>query len=439
MMWEGEFLEFAKTAKAGFLSRQEAEGLWKEYETAENVSRDMKGPRGYLRCAIKVKDVLNQFEEVKRSQTAKREAKFGKNTTDDVFAKKINMVFSGKQAGTLDDNFDNVMEKADESIGEGGMFDGSLTAPDIAELQRLAKSKKKKAGEETEEEGEDKEPEDPNKNKNENTEEKEDWLDETKIRKAERLFASTIKKKKEDLQDQARVMLTHMQEFSAKDSLVTAFRSEIMTMDYRRKWLQAIFAEQEDVLPALIEQHEKQEQEDKDTARSEQASSRDMSSIQRAGPCLGWRKLVHFSKVIAHQPGARECETAETLKTWGTGCSDIFLQWAVLMTSCKSAASDLLSARSSAENEAKKAEDKKVEDAKKAKEQGVRVRKAKPVDGISLLDLDFVNSIGTPIDTSSGTWPKDLQASALRTPVLVSGCAWIQERVKATQATFICV
>ena len=86
MMWEGEFLEFAKTAKAGFLSRQEAEGLWKEYETAGNVSRDMKGPRGYLRCAIKVKDVLNQFEEVKRSQTAKREAKFGKNTTDDVFA-----------------------------------------------------------------------------------------------------------------------------------------------------------------------------------------------------------------------------------------------------------------------------------------------------------------------------------------------------------------
>ena len=78
MMWEGEWMEFSRTAKAGYLTKEEAEKKWLELKQSEEVARDESGPRGFLRLAIKVKDVLTQFEEVKRSQVAQRSAKYGK-------------------------------------------------------------------------------------------------------------------------------------------------------------------------------------------------------------------------------------------------------------------------------------------------------------------------------------------------------------------------
>ena len=73
MMWEGERMVFAKSAKAGHLSRAEAEQRWEEMKTTDNVARDQGGPRGFLRCGIKVRDLLTQVEEVRRTQIASRE------------------------------------------------------------------------------------------------------------------------------------------------------------------------------------------------------------------------------------------------------------------------------------------------------------------------------------------------------------------------------
>ena len=75
MMWEGEWMEFAKSAEAGYLSRAEAEQRWEDMKTADNVARDHRGPRGFLRCGIKVRDLLTQSEEVCRTQIASREQK----------------------------------------------------------------------------------------------------------------------------------------------------------------------------------------------------------------------------------------------------------------------------------------------------------------------------------------------------------------------------
>ena len=60
MMWEGEYMEFAKTAKAGYLSKQESEHNWSTWLADMAVVRDNDGPRGYLRLWVKTKDSIMQ-------------------------------------------------------------------------------------------------------------------------------------------------------------------------------------------------------------------------------------------------------------------------------------------------------------------------------------------------------------------------------------------
>ena len=91
--------------------------------------------------------------------------------------------------------------------------------------------------------------------------------------------------------------------------------------------------------------------------KSEAASSRDLSSVQQAGPCMNWRALQHMSAVVGHMSGAKTCETLEALKAWSGGCDETFKQLHILVTSCWSAVSDMLSAHSHAESEAKKQEE----------------------------------------------------------------------------------
>lgn len=52
MMWEGEYYEFAKTAKAGFLSEAEMKENWQRWLRDESVPRDNNGPRNYLRLFV---------------------------------------------------------------------------------------------------------------------------------------------------------------------------------------------------------------------------------------------------------------------------------------------------------------------------------------------------------------------------------------------------
>eukprot|EP00971_Amphidinium_carterae_P109429 2166914-Amphidinium_carterae.1 len=51
MMWQGEFYEFWKRPKMGYLSQQEAEALWEQYEGDANLPKDNRGPRGFLRAS----------------------------------------------------------------------------------------------------------------------------------------------------------------------------------------------------------------------------------------------------------------------------------------------------------------------------------------------------------------------------------------------------
>ena len=89
MMWEAEFLEWAKSAKGGFITGSEARAQWQQFLDDPELDKDDDGPRGYKRCAIKVKDIIKQYEDVGRSQIASREGKLGKNATEEDFAKKL--------------------------------------------------------------------------------------------------------------------------------------------------------------------------------------------------------------------------------------------------------------------------------------------------------------------------------------------------------------
>ena len=46
MMWEAEFLEFAKSAKGGFLTDSEARTMWQRFLDDPDVDQDDDGPMG---------------------------------------------------------------------------------------------------------------------------------------------------------------------------------------------------------------------------------------------------------------------------------------------------------------------------------------------------------------------------------------------------------
>ena len=130
----------------------------------------------------------------------------------------------------------------------------------------------------------------------------------------------------------------------------------------------------------------------------------------------------------------------EALKTWSSGCDEMLKQRQVSVTSCRSAVSDMLSARSHAESEAKKQEEKKAEDGKKLREAAsagllAKKRNVKVPTGIALLDLDFLSTVAVPVPSEKNAWPKvDGESLPLRKPAVISGCEWIQEKVKGTKA-----
>ena len=347
-------------------------------------------------------------------------------------------------AGNIDDGFGDFMKRAQGSGGQDGFLNGVLTAPTFADLKADAgpksKKKKKKDGEADDTEDEEEEPA-AKKNGASDKPQDDDWFDEIKVRKAERVFAAKVQSQKSGLEAQQTVMAKHLREFLANKDFAINFKQEIATVEFRRKWLAALTAESTEPLTTLMEQEQKRSKEDQASGKSDGATSRDQASVHRAGPCNNWAKLKHTSEVTKHIPGSKMCETAAALTLWSAGCDTIFDSWFVLLKSCRSAVSDLLSAKSNADSVAKRAEDKKADEAKRAQQAAsggkqIRKRPVKSASGIALLDLDFVSSVGTPVPSSDGILPSgDANGPAvLRTPALISNCGWVGEKVKASKA-----
>lgn len=63
MMWEGEYMEWAKSAEAGYLTKQEAANNWARWGSDPNHPSDELGSRGYKRLLVHQGDFANHFEE----------------------------------------------------------------------------------------------------------------------------------------------------------------------------------------------------------------------------------------------------------------------------------------------------------------------------------------------------------------------------------------
>ena len=136
MMWEGEYKEFGKTAKAGFLSEAGADANWKGWLNDKTVARDNKGPRNYLRLFVKVRDKVIDFEEMAKQKSLDKEEKLGKNVNEAVPDNRMKFVYGqhGTEQHELGD-FASMKRKAANAFASGGVLaEEGLLAPDIEDL-----------------------------------------------------------------------------------------------------------------------------------------------------------------------------------------------------------------------------------------------------------------------------------------------------------------
>lgn len=94
MMWEAEFYEAAKTAKFGYLTKEEMEVMWNQFLQNPEAARDNCGPKGFLRLAIPVKDKIADFEEIARSRSLRQEEKLSKNVSAETLRSRAGMVMN---------------------------------------------------------------------------------------------------------------------------------------------------------------------------------------------------------------------------------------------------------------------------------------------------------------------------------------------------------
>ena len=143
MMWEGEFYAHCETAKMGFLSRQEANQLWKTYlAEAERGDRatDEDGPRGYKRVWVKTKDQGEKYSDLSKARRYESQEQMRRVSEAQAEARRA-LVLSDVALGgdTENDDFEQLRGQAQRSCGSGGTSLEDLTMPDVQEMLREAK------------------------------------------------------------------------------------------------------------------------------------------------------------------------------------------------------------------------------------------------------------------------------------------------------------
>ena len=113
MMWRGEFIEFAKGPKMGYLTEQEASLRWDELLQNKKLKRDDDGPRGNVRLWVKTKDQVIGYLDASKQRRLEQEERISKKATEEQLKKKLGQVFqegAGSSAGLL--TSDELMDKA---------------------------------------------------------------------------------------------------------------------------------------------------------------------------------------------------------------------------------------------------------------------------------------------------------------------------------------
>ena len=144
MMWRGEYIEFAKGAKLGYLTEQEASLRWDEMLTDKTLKRDEDGPRGNIRLWIKTKDQIIGYTDAAKQRQVEQEEKMTKRAKPEQIQNKLDQVFHGDEAapGLLSsaDLVQRVWQGSttNSEAGIGGSFGDGLMHTDLRDTLEMS-------------------------------------------------------------------------------------------------------------------------------------------------------------------------------------------------------------------------------------------------------------------------------------------------------------
>ena len=469
MMWEAEYFEWAGTAKAGFLSESEKKANWAAMQKDPKVKRDNFGPRGFLRCGVKVKDVVHNFSEAVAESAVQSQARLSKNISEEQLQRQVAAAMQGVASSSNSVvDWERIMQRgvAADDVDPHDSVLGSLMEPTIGDLRLGAAERKKKAGAVGDEGSDagavgdsdggdddgDARPTTPKKRKAAEPPAGDEtaawWSADTKTNKAERSYAQKFDVHKTTLDTMDKTMSAAVAEFRAlKDS--SLFCIEMGVVLQRQRWMQCIRSGTPEDMRALIAEIDQgsQSMEGEVDAESCVSGSKDLSSLARAGPCANYDKLVVLTTFESHKGTSKGCKDQEELTAWSNEMNNHKQIHNVFLSACRIAVTDMYAARTShkaTQDEKKKleAEARSKEGCKrKASETGAAARKRAMVSGIELLNLE-----SPPLEDhfaiSTADSIEELTGLDLRKPFLLKNQAWLleihrQEKVQKVVSEFV--
>lgn len=244
MMWEGEYFEYAKTAKAGFLSEAEMKANWQAWLADPEHPRDNDGPRGFLRLAVRTKDKIVDYSDMSKERTLSREEKMAKNSTHEQLKAKLTQVYA--ETGAKEHDFaewSDLKRKAhltfaaNSGAKAAAAFDAEgLMAPDLSDLVAEVARKRRRKGDQDESDDDEKEAEDEEEAAGDSREEgdkvgKQTWFDaETRTNKAERTFVKQTELLKATMTNMLENMQTEATTTSRNAKEAAAFGTELQVV-----------------------------------------------------------------------------------------------------------------------------------------------------------------------------------------------------------------
>ena len=386
MMWEGEYLEQARTAKFGYLTKEEAELKWKQFMSDPSVKKDQEGPRGYTRCAIPCKTTLTEFDEIAHQKELSQTERLSRTATKETIASRTNMVLS-EAADPAQDSFGSVQVNEIRAKAQAtGVDFKQLAGQDVSAIAEAQAAKRRRgslgsrknaentaSNSEEEEEARASADEKQGKSKKDEAKAKAKWFDaETQVRKAERAFAASL----EGLEKSVQAVIQDVQALLAevRSGQCAAekkdFKQEIQILQRRVEWLQAVL-DGDAALTKQFEDHSKSTKSgDADEAGT---TSRDMSAVQRAGPCKDFESIKSLEHV-RQTTDFQKCTCKDEITKVQTEGNEMKKHINTLLTAVKAAKNDLVGARKRKDLNKKKEEEKADKAAKAAaKKKAARV------------------------------------------------------------------
>ncbi|CAL1149504.1 unnamed protein product [Cladocopium goreaui] len=365
MMWEGQWMEAAKTAAHGFLTTEEAQSKWKQWEADPAIKKDDNGPRGFQRIAVPTRTELAEYEDVGRQRELMQAERISRNAKAETLTARAEMVLSEGNDPEKDRignmNLGDIRAKAQSS----GVDMSEMCAPQIGEIadsaaakrRRSSVSQRKKGDEDSQEDMDqeeksesenDKCPEKGKKGKDKDENNKGKWFDaETKCRKAERVFLASIDSLQSNMEKVIKETQAALEEFRQAPD-----REE--------------FQEEMQILERCVGKKLKEESQKKRDADDSKTTSRDVSALHRAGPCRDFELLKSLEYMRRHATNYRTCQSNDAIKK----VTDESAEWKkvalTLLTAVKAAKTDLQSAKKRKDANQKKEEDKVARAAKAA-------------------------------------------------------------------------